>query len=117
MTCSLVLVDQAFACHAVQNWLHGGKCGHCSFFVTGRDRSVNFLNESTHHGATASVMLTTLLSLDSALLSRLDISQGPTPKYNFLDISKAEDYAFFAFFCQWICANKRRFPKAGASSA
>jgi hypothetical protein len=25
-----------------------------------------------------------------------------------MDNSKAEEYALLAFFCQWICANKRR---------
>jgi hypothetical protein len=25
-----------------------------------------------------------------------------------MDNSKAEEYARLAFFCQWICANKRR---------
>jgi hypothetical protein len=26
----------------------------------------------------------------------------------YVDNSKAEEYALLAFFCQWICANKRR---------
>jgi len=27
----------------------------------------------------------------------------------YVDNSKAEEYALSAFFCQWICANKRRY--------
>jgi hypothetical protein len=26
----------------------------------------------------------------------------------YVDNSKAEEYALYTFFCQWICANKRR---------
>ena len=30
------------------------------------------------------------------------------PNVFYMDNSKAEEYARLAFFCQWICANKRR---------
>jgi hypothetical protein len=29
----------------------------------------------------------------------------------YVDNSKAEEYALLAFFCQWICANKRRYTR------
>ena len=80
MTSSLVLVDQAFGRHAIQNWLCSRESSLSSSFVTRCDRCNNFLDESTGHRTTAGVVLAGFLCLDSALLSRFNVSQGKTPE-------------------------------------
>ena len=42
-------------------------------------------------------------------LADLILAKVQLPNVFYMDKSKAEDYAFCAFFCQWICAIKRRF--------
>lgn len=49
--------------------LHFVKCFLCSSFVASFDSCVYFLDESTHHRATACVVLTSLFRLNGALLS------------------------------------------------
>ncbi|CAM6401646.1 hypothetical protein CISECK367B_11750 [Citrobacter sedlakii] len=69
MTCSFVFVDQTFSSLTVHDWLHFVKCFLCSSFVASFDSCVYFLDESTHHRATACVVLTSLFRLNGALLS------------------------------------------------
>ena len=38
----------------------------------------------------------------------LILAKVQLPNVFYMDNSKAEEYALLAFFCQWICANKRR---------
>ena len=80
MTSSLVLVDQAFSRHTVQNWLCSRESSLSNSFITRCDRCYYFLDESTSHGTTAGVVLAGFLCLDSALLSRFNVSQGKTPE-------------------------------------
>ena len=80
MTSSLVLVDQALSSHAVQNGLSGVESGLGSSLITGSNGRNNLLDESTGHGTAAGVVLTSLLCLNRALLSRFDVSQGKTPE-------------------------------------
>jgi len=82
MTSSFVLVNQAFSSHSVKYWSSSRKCSLCSFFVTASNCSDYFLDACTSHRTTASVMLATLFGLDCTLLSRLNVSQGVTPKIN-----------------------------------
>lgn len=69
MTRSFVFVDQTFSSLTVHDWLHFVKCFQCSSFVASFDSCVYFLDESTHHRATASVVLAGLFRLNGALLS------------------------------------------------
>ncbi|CAM4017133.1 hypothetical protein PLGE761_06385 [Pluralibacter gergoviae] len=69
MTCSFVFVDQAFRSLTVHDRLHFVKCFLCSSFVASFDGCVYFLDESTHHGTTASVVFASLFRLNGALLS------------------------------------------------
>lgn len=41
-------------------------------------------------------------------LADLILAKVQLPNVFYMDNSKAEEYALLAFFCQWICANKRR---------
>jgi hypothetical protein len=41
-------------------------------------------------------------------LADLILAKVQLPNIYIEDNSKAEEYARLAFFCQWICANKRR---------
>jgi len=50
MTCSLVLVNQAFASLTIHDRLHFIKRFQCCFFIASGDRRVYFLDESAHHG-------------------------------------------------------------------
>jgi DNA-binding transcriptional ArsR family regulator len=69
MTRSFVFVDQTFSGLAIHDRLHFVKCFLCSSFVASFDRSVHFLDESTHHRATACVVFASLFRLNGALLS------------------------------------------------
>ncbi|STR41831.1 Uncharacterised protein [Klebsiella michiganensis] len=69
MTRSFVFVDQTFSSLTVHDWLHFVKCFQCSSFVASFNSCVYFLDESTHHRATASVVLAGLFRLNGALLS------------------------------------------------
>jgi len=53
MTRSFVFVDQTFTSLTIHDWLHFVKCFLCSSFVASFNRCVYFLDESTHHRATA----------------------------------------------------------------
>ena len=41
-------------------------------------------------------------------LADLILAKVQLPNVFYMDNSKAEENARLAFFCQWICANKRR---------
>ena len=69
MTCCFVFVDQAFSCLTVHNWLHFIKCVLRSRFIASFDSCVYFLDKSTHHRATACVVLTSLFRLYCTFLS------------------------------------------------
>ncbi|AGB79752.1 hypothetical protein DFQ50_105303 [Pseudocitrobacter faecalis] len=69
MTRSFVFVDQTFSSLTVHDRLHFVKCFNCSSFVASFDCCVYFLDESTHHRATACVVLASLFRLNGALLS------------------------------------------------
>ncbi|STC99789.1 Uncharacterised protein [Cronobacter universalis NCTC 9529] len=69
MTSSFVFVDQTFSSLTIHDWLHFVKCFLCCSFVASFNRCVHFLNESTHHRATACVVLTGLFRLNGTLLS------------------------------------------------
>ncbi|ROP59862.1 hypothetical protein EDF81_2680 [Enterobacter sp. BIGb0383] len=69
MTRSFVFVDQTFSGLTIHDRLHVIECFLCSSFVASFDSCVYFLNEGTHHRATASVVLTALFRLNGALLS------------------------------------------------
>ncbi|VYT70351.1 Uncharacterised protein [Metakosakonia massiliensis] len=69
MTSSFVFVDQTFSSLAIHDRLHVVKCFLCSRFVASFDSCVYFLDESTHHRATACVVLTSLFRLNGTFLS------------------------------------------------
>ncbi|QHM73966.1 hypothetical protein C7M51_04327 [Mixta intestinalis] len=69
MACSFVFVDQTFSSLTVHDRLHFVKCFLCSFFIASFNCCVYFLDESTHHGTTACVMLATFLRCYGAFLS------------------------------------------------
>ncbi|TDN59551.1 hypothetical protein EC847_104157 [Scandinavium goeteborgense] len=69
MTRSFVFVDQTFSSLTVHDWLHFVKCFLCSSFIACFYSCVYFLDESTHHRTTASVVLAGLFRLNGALLS------------------------------------------------
>ncbi|AHE71845.1 hypothetical protein M942_22230 [Enterobacter ludwigii] len=69
MTRCFVFVDQTFSSLTIHDWLHFIKCVLRSSFVASFDSCVYFLDESTHHRATACIVLTSLFRLDSTFLS------------------------------------------------
>ncbi|RKR54007.1 hypothetical protein C7387_3491 [Yokenella regensburgei] len=69
MTSCFVFVDQTFSSLTVHDWLHCIECVLCCSFVASFDSCVYFLDESTHHRATASVVFASLFRLNGALLS------------------------------------------------
>ncbi|ACY83427.1 hypothetical protein ETAE_0580 [Edwardsiella piscicida] len=62
-------MDQAFVCLTVNDRLHVVVRCLSSCFVASSDSCVYFLDESTHHGTTASIVLATLFRLNGAFLS------------------------------------------------
>ncbi len=66
MTRSLVFVDQAFVCHAVDRWYSVLESSLCCRLVAFFYGVVNILDVSTHHSAHAHVMGATVNGLTGA---------------------------------------------------
>ncbi len=98
MTRSFVFVDQTFSSLTVHDRLHFVKCFLCSSFVASFDSCVYFLDESTHHRATACVVLASLFRLNARFLADLILAKVQLPNVFYMDNSKAEEYARLAFF-------------------
>lgn len=80
MTSCFILVDQTFSGHTIQQWLCSVKRLLSVCFIASRDSCKYFFHVSANHRTTAGIVLTAFLRLKRAFLSRLDISQGKTPK-------------------------------------
>jgi len=69
MTRGLVLGNNAFVDHAIDNW-HSILIGcYCCIFVAGITCTDNFLDLGPHHGAQTHVVLASLFRLTGALPS------------------------------------------------
>ena len=97
MTSNLILVDQAFCRHAINDWLCCSESFNSGTVIASLNGSENFFNIGTQHRTTAGVVLTTLFRLKRALLCSLAISQGATPNYGVNTFEGGNMPAFFQF--------------------
>lgn len=108
MTCSFVFVDQTFSSLTVHDRLHFVKCFRAALLSPASIAAYTFLMKVRIIERRLALCLRAFSDWMARFLADLILAKVQLPNVFYMDNSKAEEYALLAFFCQWICANKRR---------